>query len=55
MKEEEEMKKVNVLDYHVHSNSSRNLEQFIQLMQSDLSPCFVEEEADKELTGEHPE
>jgi hypothetical protein len=30
---DEEMKKVKVLDYHFHSNSSRNL------MQPDLSPC----------------
>jgi len=44
------MKKVKVLDYHVHSDSSRNLPQFIQPMQFDLSPCFVDEkEVEKEL------
>ena len=44
------MKKVKVLDYHFHSDSSRKLSQLMQPMQSaDLSHCFVdEEEADKE-------
>jgi len=47
---EEEMKKVKVLDYHFHSDSSRKLSQLMQPMQSaDLSHCFVDQkEADKE-------
>jgi hypothetical protein len=48
---DEEMKKVKVLNHHVHSDSSRNLQQFIQPIQSDLSPCLYDEiEAEKELT-----
>jgi hypothetical protein len=35
------MKKVKVLDYHFHSDSSRNLTQSIQPMQSVLSPCLL--------------
>ena len=37
---DEEMKKMKVLNQHVHSNSSRNLQQFIQPIQSDLFPLF---------------
>ena len=45
------MKKVKVLDYHVHSDSSLNLPQSIQPIQSDLSPCIVDEiELEEELT-----
>jgi len=48
---EEEMKKVKVLNHHVHSDSSRNLPQLIQPKQSDLSPCpDDEQESQKELT-----
>ena len=48
---EEGIKKVKVLNHHVHSDSSRNLPQFIQPMQSDLSPCLVDEiGAEKKLT-----
>jgi len=44
------MKTVKVLDYHFHSDSSRNLSQFKQPMQSDLSPCLVAKKDVKELT-----
>ena len=47
---EEVMGKVKVLDYHIHSDSSRNLTQFIQPMQSDLSPCPIDGKEVKELT-----
>ena len=40
---DEEMKKVKVPNHHVHSDSSRNFLQYIQPMQSDLSPCLVDE------------
>jgi hypothetical protein len=46
---DEEIKKVKVLNHHVHSDSSRNLPQFIQSIQSVLSPCLVDE-IEKELT-----
>ena len=39
---EEETKKVEVLNHHFHSDSSRNLPQFIQPIQSVLSPCLVD-------------
>jgi len=45
------MKKVKVLNHHVHSDSSRNLPQLIYSMQSDLSTCpDDEQESEKELT-----
>ena len=48
---DEEMKKVKVPNQHVHSDSSRYLQQFIQPIQSDLSPCLFDGiGAEKELT-----
>jgi hypothetical protein len=49
--QEEEMKKIKVLDYLVHSYSSRNVSQLIKPMPFVSFSCFANgKEVEKELT-----